>query len=155
MFLPFLLLSQHCYSRASLSNLFSFVSSLLVSSPSCSPLTLRPSSPLQVSLPLGASGPSGGCAGSLPGSLQLHRGPQVDGAQPFRCHHRTAGAVCPRGWAAGHQRHRLNPLNVTSDPPSASIHPSFSQINHHAWTQYNKVPNTSVQFRGEALYFIN
>lgn len=53
--------------------------------------------PLQVFLPLWASGPSGGSTWSLLGSLQLHCRPQILSSQPLWCHLRPAGAVCPWG----------------------------------------------------------
>jgi len=88
-----------------------------------------------VSLPLWAPGPSGGSAGTLPGSLQLHCGPQILSAQPFRCHLWPAGAVCPWGWPPWHQCHCLNSFNVTLDSLLASIHPQSSQ---HIWGQMHK-----------------
>lgn len=84
---------------------------------------LPPLSPLQVSFPLRASSPSGSGAGSLPGGLQLHRGPQVLCTQPLRCHLWPAGAVCPWGWPPRHQRHRLN-FPQCDVRPSFCFHPS-------------------------------
>lgn len=68
----------------------------------------------QVSSSLGASGPVGGGAGTLLGSLQLHSWPEVFSPQPLWLHLGSARAVCSWSWSPRHQRYCLSLVSVAS-----------------------------------------
>lgn len=90
-----------------------FLSSFSASSCFCSTFHPPPApSPPQVSSSLGASGPVGGGAGTLLGSLQLHSWPEVFSRQPFWLHFGSARAVCSWSWSPRHQRYRLSLVSV-------------------------------------------